>query len=312
MTDTRPAIPFRSAVMPEALRADSRIQFRCHKDISCFNACCKQTDVTLAPYDVLRLKRRLGLTSTEFVRDFTVPFQMDGDGLPGIKLKTDESGACLQLAGDAGCCVYEDRPTVCRYYPLALLALREKDSATAEERYSLVKEDHCRGYEEPREIGVAEYRAEQDCETFDAMNREWYQLVLKKKSAGPAVGRPPQASLRLFFMASYDIDTFRRFVLSENFRQTYSLPDDFQAEVETDDEALLSFSYRFLRQVLFGEHSVQEVADAWDQRVVQRQEVWAARKQMEIERRQAAEDRKYAEGGDGARGDFMMRCGTCP
>ncbi len=303
MTDTKPDIPFQSAVMPEALRAESRIQFRCHQGISCFNACCKQADVTLAPYDILRLKRRLGLTSTEFVRQYTVPFQMDGDGLPGVKLKTDETGACLQLAGDAGCGVYEDRPTVCRYYPLALLALRAKDSPTAEERYSLIKEGHCKGHEEPREISIDDYRAEQGCEAFDAVNREWYQLVLKKKSAGPAVGRPPQTSLQLFFMASYDIDTFRRFVLSENFRNTYSLPDDFYAEVELDDEALLRFSYRFLRQVLFGERTIQEIADAWDQRVAQRQEVWEARKQVEIERRQAAEDQKYAEGGDGACAD---------
>ena len=303
MIDIKPDIPFRSAVMPEALGADSRIRFRCHPDIACFNACCKQADVTLAPYDVLRLKRRLGLSSTEFVCDYTVPFQMDGDGLPGIKLKTDDAGACLQLAGAAGCGVYEDRPTVCRYYPLALLALREKDSPQAEERYSLVKEEHCKGYDESRAISVAEYRAEQGCEPFDELNREWYQLVLKKKSAGPTVGRPPQTSLQLFFMASYDLDTFRRFVLSEGFRKTYVLPDALYAELERDDEALLRFSYRFLRQALFGERSIQEYTDAWDQRVTQRREVWEARRQMELERRQGAEDRKYAEGGDGACSD---------
>jgi hypothetical protein len=300
MSDAKPSIPFQSVVMPEALQAENRIQFRCHPAISCFNACCKRADVTLAPYDVLRLKRRLGLTSTEFVRHYTVPFQMDGDGLPGIKLKTDDSGACLQLAGAAGCGVYMDRPTVCRYYPLALLALREKDSPHAVERYSLIQEDHCQGHTESREISIQDYRAEQGCEDFDVMNREWYQLVLKKKSAGPAVGRPPQTSLQLFFVASYDIETFRRFVLSENFSQTYQLPDGFYAEMKQDDEALLSFAYRFLRQVLFGERTIQEVADAWEQRVTQRREVWDARKQFEIERRQAAEDQKYAEGGDGA------------
>jgi len=292
-------IPFQSAVMPEALQLNSPLQFQCHPGISCFNACCKRADITLAPYDVLRLKRRLGLTSTEFIRQFTVPFQMDGDGLPGIKLKTDDNGTCLQLAGDAGCGVYSDRPTVCRYYPLALLTLREKDSAIAEERYSLVKEEHCQGHAEARVLSITDYRAEQNCDEFDAHNREWYQLVLKKKSAGPAVGRPPQISLQLFFMASYDIDTFRRFVLSDNFRKTYTLPADFYTEIEQNDEALLAFSYRFLRQVLFGERTIQELAEAWEQRVTQRQEVWETRRQMEIERRAAAEDDKYrADGAD--------------
>jgi uncharacterized protein len=303
MNETRPKIPFHSAVMPAAMQADTKIQFRCHKDISCFNACCRRADVTLAPFDILRLKRRLGITSTELIRQYTVPFEMDGDGLPGIKLRTDDDGTCLQLDGDAGCGVYADRPTVCRYYPVALLALREKDSPDATERYSLVKEEHCEGHEEPREISIAGYRVEQGCEDYDEHNREWYQLVLKKKSAGPTVGRPSRASLQLFFMASYDIDTFRRFVLSENFRTAYHLPDGFHAEVEQDDEALLSFAYRFLRQALFGERTVQEVADAWDRRVARRQAVWEARKQIEIERRLAADDQEFAEGGHGSCAD---------
>ena len=51
-----------------------------------------------------------------------------------------------------------------------------------------------------------------------------------------------------FVMASYNQDTFRRFVLSENFRGTYGLPVKFNAEVEANDEALLKFdTYRFLR-----------------------------------------------------------------
>lgn len=299
MTDPSFDIPYKSAVSPEALDADTRISFRCHKGISCFNACCRQADVTLAPYDVIRLKRRLGLNSSDFLAQYTVPFQMDGDGTPGIKLKTDDNGTCLQLAGDAGCGVYEDRPTVCRYYPVALLHLREKGAAEPRQQYSLVREEHCKGHLEDRVISIGDYRTEQCVEDFDDLNREWYQLILKKKSAGPTVGRPPEQSLQLFFMASYDIDRFRRFVLSDGFRNTYPLTPEFYAELESSDEELLRFAYRFLRQVLFGELTVQEAADAWDTRVAQRKAVWDARREAEIARRAAAEDSKYAAGGDG-------------
>jgi hypothetical protein len=104
-------------------------------------------------------------------------------------------------------------------------------------------------------------------------------------------------------MASYDIDNFRRFVLSESFRRTYVLPDGFYQEVEQDDEALLAFGYQFLRQVLFGERTIEEVANAWEQRVEGRKDVWEARKQAEIERRLAEEDKKYKDGGDAYCGD---------
>lgn len=283
------------AVSPQVLDADSRIRFRCHKGISCFNACCEQADVTLAPYDVIRLKRRLGMTSTDFLAKYTVPFQMDMDGTPGIKLRTDDSGTCLQLNGDAGCGVYEDRPTVCRYYPLGLLSLREKGSPEATEQFSLVKEEHCRGHLEDRTLAIGEYRGEQEIAGYDAMNRDWYRLILKKKSAGPTVGRPPEQSLQLFFMASYDLDRFRRFVLSESFKTTYPLGPDYVAALERSDEDLLLFAYRFLRQVLFGEHSIREAADAWEKRVAGRKAVWDARREIEIARRAAAEDEKYRD-----------------
>lgn len=291
-------LPFKSPNIPEALTPDTRIRFRCYKGISCFNACCKQADVTLAPYDIIRLARRLGRSSTEFLKKYAVPFQMDQDGLPGVKLRTDDTGTCLQLRGEEGCGVYEDRPSVCRYYPLALLALREKDSAEAKEQYSLVVEDHCKGHQENREIPIADYRTEQRCPEYDDHNREWYQLILKKKSAGPTVGRPPRTSLQLFFMASYDLDTFRRFVLSENFKSSYVLDAEFYSAIEQDDMALLQFAYRLLRQVLFGERTIEEVPKAWEQRIENRKDVWQASVEAEIERRQKAEDEKYSGAGD--------------
>ena len=81
------------------------------------------------------------------------------------------------------------------------------------------------------------------------------------------------------------------------------LPDAFYTAIEQDDEALLAFGFRLLRQVLFGERTLEEVANAWEQRVEQRRDVWDARKQAEIERRLADEDKKYA--GDGCE----TRCG---
>ncbi|MBB1093586.1 YkgJ family cysteine cluster protein [Rhodopseudomonas palustris] len=291
--DSQPTLPFQSAIHPEVLDCTHTIPFRCHPDIACFNACCKQADVTLTPYDVIRLKHRLQLDSSAFLEQYTVPFQMDSDGLPGIKLKTDNTGACLQLAGDSGCGVYSDRPTVCRYYPIALLALKEKDAKTSKEQYSLITEPHCLGHQTDRRIAIDDYRQEQGVVEYDDMNRPWYQLILKKKSAGPSIGQLPQPSLQLFFMACYDLDRFRRFVCSDNFRATYQLPADFYAELAQSDEELLQFGYRFLRQVLFGEHSIQEAADAWEKRVEQRREVWELRRQLEIARRAAAEDAKY-------------------
>jgi len=294
MSDEKFDIPFKSPNLPELLTDKTRISFRCYKGISCFNACCKRADVTLAPYDVLRLKKRFGISSEEFLKRYTAPFQMDQDRVPGIKMRTDEDGTCVMLDGDKGCGVYQDRPTVCRYYPVALLNMRAKGSSQAVENYSLIREDHCKGHLEEREISIGDYRVEQGCKEYDDRNRHWYHLILKKKSAGPGVGRPPEMSLQLFFMASYNLDMFRRFVLSDNFRKTYQLNDAFYEAVENDDLILMDFGFQFLRQVLFGERTIAEAADTWERRVENRKEIWEMRAQAEIAKKQKQEDEKYS------------------
>nr|VFK16322.1 MAG: hypothetical protein BECKLPF1236B_GA0070989_10932 [Candidatus Kentron sp. LPFa] len=295
MTNSQSDIPHKNPTVPQLLTQGSKIHFRCYPGISCFNACCKQADITLGPYDILRLQTRLGVDSKEFLKEYTVPFQMDQDGMPGVKLRTTEDCVCLLLDGENGCRVYEDRPTVCRYYPIALLNKREQGSSQAEEDYSLVKEAHCKGHEEERELTIDDYRREQGCMEYDDVNREWYQLILKKKSAGPGVGKPSDTSLQLFFMACYNIDMFRRFIKSDNFRNTYLLDDAFYASVEHDNLALLRFAFRFLRQVLFGERTIEERKGSWETRVTQRKEVWEARVQAEIAQRQRMEDEKYED-----------------
>lgn len=277
--------PFTSPAIPTLLTGQTIISFRCYPGISCFNRCCKQADITLTPYDVVRLKQRFNLSSEEFLKHYTVPFQMDTDGLPGLKLRTNDDGACLLLHDAQGCTVYEDRPVVCRYYPIALLNIREQNSSAAKAGYSLVKEEHCRGHEETRSISIDEYRIEQGCEEYDHYNQEWYRLILKKKSAGPGVGRPSDMSLQMFFMASFNLDMFRRFVLSENFKRNYQLPDNLYTTVAQDDLALMEFSFQFLRQVLFGERSIEESEGAWEQRLQSRREIWEMRaKAMQTQR----------------------------
>lgn len=248
--------PSQSPVQPAQLTDETVIRFRCHPGVACFNTCCEQIDITLTPYDLLRLKRRLGLTSQQLLAAYTVPFEMDSDGLPGVKLRTgDDAPRCLFLT-DEGCGIYADRPTACRYYPVGMLSLRKTGSPVDERSYALVREAHCLGHREPREISIADYRWEQGVETYDDLARGWRQLILKKKSSGPKVGKPSARSLQLFFLASYNLDGFRDFVLSDGFRNAHDLDDATWEALRDDDEALLEFGYRLLRQVLFGEASI--------------------------------------------------------
>jgi Fe-S-cluster containining protein len=238
------------------LDGSKEIQFRCHKGIACFNACCKTIDISLTPYDILRLKGRLGLTSTEFLERYTLPYEMEKDGIAGVKLRPVDGGTACRFLTDGGCSIYSDRPSACRYYPLALLSMRRQDEYTDRDSYALVKEDRCLGHQEPRRLTIDEYRAEQGLPDYDELARGWRQLILKKKSSGPTVGKPSRRSLQLFFMTCYDIDRFRHFVASDSFREVFALPEAQRGAVLADEVTLMQFGFRFLRQVLFGEVSI--------------------------------------------------------
>ena len=266
-------VPFpKSPVLPALIEGNATINFRCHRNIACWNACCSNIDISLTPYDILRLKKRLGISSSEFLMKYTVPYEFEKGGIAGVKLKPVENGSACQFMVTEGCSVYEDRPTACRYYPVALLSMRKQNEYTDTHGYALVKEPHCLGHNEPRPITIEDYRKEQGLVEYDDHGRGWRQLILKKKSSGPTVGKPTQRSLQLFFMACYDLDRFREFVTSTSFNELYDLPADLQQQIRTDDIALMEFGFRLMRQVMFNETTIDIKPDALEKRHARKQE----------------------------------------
>ena len=269
-----------SPVMPEMLEGDKVIQFQCRKGIDCWNACCSNIDISLTPVDILRLSRRLGISTTEFLIQYTFPYELEPNGIAGVKFKPVENGSACQFMRPEGCDVYSDRPTACRYYPVALLSMRRSDEYTDRNAYALVKEPHCHGHNEPRTLGIEEYRREQGLVEYDEIGRGWRQLVLKKKSSGPTIGKPSKRSLQLFFMACYDLDRFREFVSSDAFNEVYDLTPEEKQAIQQDELKLMDFGARFLRQTMFSEESIPMKTDAMEKRLARKQEREAVTEQI--------------------------------
>lgn len=284
-----------SPLVPEMSDGNKKIQFQCRKGIACWNACCSNIDISLTPYDIVRLKQRLNMSSGELLQKYTVPYELEPGGIAGVKLRPVENGTACQFMTAEGCNVYEDRPTACRYYPVALLSMRKQDEYTDTSSYALVKEEHCQGNLEPRNLTIDGYRKEQGVEEYDELARGWRQLILKKKSSGPSVGKPTKRSLQLFFMVCYDLDRFREFVISKGFTELYDLPADEMSKLLTDDTELMLFGFRFLKQVLFGENSIPLKGAAAEKR---RERVHEKVQQLEHEAREkraAEQDEMYGD-----------------
>ena len=139
-------------VDPVRLSSDSQFKFKCHPGVECFTQCCRDINIILTPYDIIRLKKKLNLSSEEFLAVYTKPKLLEKTGLPVITLKfleeedKDSDSKLCPFVRENGCLVYDDRPTTCRYYPLGVASLSHKEDADGDEFYFFVHEPHCLGF----------------------------------------------------------------------------------------------------------------------------------------------------------------------
>jgi len=233
---------------------EDTFHFDCHPGVHCFTRCCRGIKIILTPYDIIQLKNRLSLTSEKFLAEYTVTETLDNGNLPIVilKLLDDEQQSC-PFVGKDGCGVYEDRPTTCRYYPVGMASVsgcgKNLDDQN-ENQFFFIYEPHCRGFEEKTEWTIGQWRKNQGVEIHDEVNAEWTNLMVRKQSF-PAHIKLIEQAQQMFFMASYDIDRFRRFVFESTFLKRYTIEPEIVEKIKEDEPALLQFALRWLRAILF-------------------------------------------------------------
>lgn len=272
-----------SSIMPQKLTLDSKIKFRCHPGVRCFTACCGGIKIILTPYDILQLTKRLEIPAHEFLNTYTQPTYLEKTDMPGVMIKLRDDDNKCPFVTPEGCTVYTDRPSACRYYPVGMADFHEGGSKDADGNevageedkfFFVVKEDHCKGFEEDKEWTVREWRADQGVDIRDEMNKEWLRLVMRRKSYGIQATLSEQAK-RMFFMASTDLAHFRRFILESTFLETYDMDDETLAKIKEDDVELMLFSFKFLAATLFGVRTMtikEEKVKAKKEQIKQRQD----------------------------------------
>ncbi|MBF0093761.1 MAG: YkgJ family cysteine cluster protein [Alphaproteobacteria bacterium] len=251
-----------NSVVPVQLKPEDSFCFSCHRGVSCWNRCCHGADITLTPYDILRLSRHFGIRPREALLAYTVPAMWDKAELPVAKLKMggdDGKGPCAFMT-EEGCSIYENRPATCRYYPLGLASMKMKGDDHIGDFYFLVKEPHCRGHDEKKDLTVSAFREEQGVTDHDRVNRGWIDILMKMSSwkvmGGPWGQEPSPQTKRMFFMVSTDVDALRDFVFKTKFLDSYEVAPEAVEQLKTDDEALLQLGFDWMKTVLFNEKTL--------------------------------------------------------
>jgi Fe-S-cluster containining protein len=152
--------------------------FGCRPDLPCFTRCCANVNILLTPVDVLRLARRLGMTTTRFLDTHAlIPITKDLK-LPTVMLKmSDEEDKRCSFVTEKGCGVYEDRPWSCRMYPVAMAVPPARVGVEPKPVYFLLEDEFCEGHEEPREWTVPEWREDQDVAAREELEAGFREIV---------------------------------------------------------------------------------------------------------------------------------------
>ncbi len=250
-------LPSMKDVEPTQLTVSSKFKFRCHKGVKCFTKCCKNINILLTPYDVIRMKERLAISSEEFLDKYTYMEFDDKSSHPHVRLRmlNDNEKNCPFVTPE-GCTIYTDRPANCRYYPVGQGILRKgtNEEPVNEEFYFFIREPHCLGYQEDTEWTIQSWKDDQGVTLYDDMNREWKEIQLRRHPFGKNLDSNKQAQI---YTASYDMDRFRKFVLESRFLNVFDIDQEEIDKIKADETALMKFGFKYIKYLLMLEETLK-------------------------------------------------------
>jgi len=223
--------------------------FGCHPDIACFTECCRELDLALTPYDVLRLCKELQMKPADFIERYVVLEQDENDIFPVLYLgMVDDGRASCPFISEKGCKVYNSRPGACRAYPVGRGATLEVNGKK-QELYVLVREEHCKGFAEDQHHTVAEWFENQGLVEYNKINDEVLTLLQHEQvSKGMRLNREQKDN---FLLALYKLDEFRDLVSKPGFQDEFKQTEEERRSVLSDDLKLLRFGIHWLKETLF-------------------------------------------------------------
>jgi len=232
------------------LSLNDTFSFSCSKKVPCFNECCRDLNQFLTPYDILRLRHRLDLSSRLFLERYTTQQTGPETDLPIITLKPDNPHKLkCPFVTSSGCSVYEDRPSSCRTYPLMRIASRSRETSKITEQYILLKEPHCLGSERGRTWTIRKWIEDQEVTFYNVVNDMLLEIIGLKNRL---ISGPLDIKSRFaFHMALYDIDTFKSHIFEQHILDTWDLDEKTLNTLKNDDVELLKLGHRWIRNILF-------------------------------------------------------------
>ncbi|WP_028583537.1 YkgJ family cysteine cluster protein [Desulfogranum mediterraneum] len=228
---------------------DEKFAFCCHPGVPCFTECCRELDLALTPYDVLRLKNGRKTHSGRFLEQYVIIEWDEQQLFPTCYLTmVDDGRASCVFVKEQGCSVYQDRPSSCRAYPVGRGAARKSDGSI-EESFVLLREPHCQGFAEQQQQDVGSYFTDQELASYNRFNDALLALLQHEQIQQGF--RPSREQLDQYILALYNLDMFRQEMADGRLSMQRPLTASELQGLAGDDEQLLLLGIQWLIQEFF-------------------------------------------------------------
>jgi Fe-S-cluster containining protein len=240
-------------LLDKRIKDGERFAFRCHSGLDCFTRCCRNLNLFLYPYDVLRLKRSLNISSEAFLESYTDVVLRESNFLPEVLLRMseDEEKTCPFLT-DGGCSVYPDRPDTCRTFPLEQGIVFDGTRGKPGSVFFFRPPSFCLGQHEAQAWTVETWAEDQGVVVYHQMTALWAEVkaFFERDPWGREGPYGPKG--KMAFMATYNLDGFRDFVFKSSFLKRYRVKKEVLKKIGRDEVSLMKFGFSWVKFFVWG------------------------------------------------------------
>ena len=235
------------------LEKNDIFSFHCHPELSCFNQCCRNLNLFLYPYDVIRLRKRLSITSDQFLDRYVNIILRSGNYFPDVLLQMSDNKEmeCPFLTG-SGCSVYPDRPDACRTFPIEQGLMYDAETKKKTPVSFFRPPDFCMGQYESKEWTTSSWAEDQGAVVYNKMTALWSEVksMFQSDPWGSEGMDSPRG--KMAFMATYNIDQFRNFVFKSTFLKKYRIKPEILRKIKKDDVELMKLGFKWVKFYIWG------------------------------------------------------------
>lgn len=238
------------------IKPGETFKFQCHEKLSCYNLCCRNLNLFLYPYDILRLKKQLKISSDQFLDTYVDVVLRKDNYLPDVLLKmADNQEKTCPFLGADGCRVYPDRPDTCRTFPIEQGAFFDASKNKTRLVHFFRPPDFCLGQHQKKTWTTNSWSMDQNAALYNQMTVRWAEVKRLFESDPWGKEGPYGSKGKMVFMAAYNIDGFREFVLHSTFLTRFKIKTALIKKIKTSDTELLKLGFEWIKLMIWGKQS---------------------------------------------------------